>query len=119
MNVADTVTEQQSLCNIDRYCLIWFDTDIPFERNTRVQAKLRSIIDDLFVFRDLDGVEGKIQSLKEQKIFLIFNGNVEKQLTQRIHRRVQVAAIYVFCRKPYLYDELWSSFPKVGIILFL
>ena len=118
VNVANTVTEQRSLLNMDRYSLIWFDIDTPFERNTRIQANLKSIINDLFVLRDLTRVEGQLQSLKDQKVFLIFNGNVGKQLAERIHRRTQVAATYVYCKKPHLHDHLRPLFPKVGIISF-
>ncbi|CAF4257255.1 unnamed protein product [Rotaria socialis] len=112
----ESVMEQRSLHNIDRYCLVWFDTEISLDRNIRMQAHLRSILNDLFVFKDLGHLEGKVQKLKEQKIFFIFNGSADKHLINRIHRRAQVAAIYVYCKRPHWDEHLRPIFPKLKSI---
>lgn len=102
------------LQNKDRFCLIWFDTELSLERNIRIQNNLRSLIDALFVFKDLPHMESKIQRLKDHKVFFIFYGNTDKQLIKRVHRRAQVAAIYVYCKKPHWEEHLRPLFPKVS-----
>ncbi|CAF0977971.1 unnamed protein product [Rotaria sp. Silwood1] len=90
--------------------LIWLDASVnDFDHNYQVQQHLRTLINRLRTFESVDVYEQYIQSLsKEDRIFLITNGQLGRQIVSHINQLQQISSIYVYCMNKNFNDE-WAK----------
>ena len=102
--------------NLETFSLLWLDASVDdVEENIDAQHQLRTLINFLKTFKDVDECERHIQSIpKADRIVLIVSGRYGEIIVPRIHSLRQISAIYVYC-KDKKRNELWSNkFKKVN-----
>jgi hypothetical protein len=100
--------------HLETFCLIWLNTNVNVEKTRDTEQKLRSIINHLKIFEDIEQCQQYIEqkSLKEPLI-LIVSGRLGRKLVPLIHQLREVISIYIYC-KDKKSNEQWSSkFSKV------
>jgi hypothetical protein len=113
----NVVINDESITNDDYleiFSLVWFDTNINIEDNRGTQQKLRSIINHINKFEDVQQCEKYIkQRSKKDRIVLVVNGQLGKELVSSIHNLRQVSSIYVYCMDKKNNEEWSNKFNKV------
>jgi hypothetical protein len=100
--------------NLETYCLIWLDPPVNSKENTNAQQKLRSVINNLQVFEDINQCEEFIRSVSSQdRLVLIISGDFGQQLIPNIHKFQQVYSIYIYCIKNEFYQQWSEQYTKV------
>ena len=80
-------------------------------RNT--EQKLRSIINQVKRFHDVDQCEKFIQSTSSQdRLIFIVSGQLGRDILPKIHHLRQVTSIYIYCMDK-KNNQHWSSYAKV------
>ena len=97
--------------HLEMFCLIWLDANTHESRNT--EQKLRSIINQLKKFHDVDQCEKFIQSTSSQdRLIFIVSGQLGRNILPKIHHFRQVTSIYIYCMDK-KNNQHWSSYAKV------
>ena len=97
--------------HLEMFCLIWLDANTHESRNT--EQKLRSIINQLKKFHDVDQCEKFIQSTSSQdRLIFIVSGQLGRTILPKIHHFRQVTSIYIYCMDK-KNNQHWSSYAKV------
>jgi hypothetical protein len=85
--------------NLEIFSLIWLDylSTNDTNENIDIQQQLRSIINYLKIFENIDDCEEYIRSLsKDNRIVLLINEKFALEITTRIHELRQVISIYIY-----------------------
>ncbi|CAF1325016.1 unnamed protein product [Adineta ricciae] len=95
--------------------LIWLDARINQDRNSyqRDLKKLRSEVNDLILFTDVEVCVKFIESISDERILIITSGSFGQTLVPRIHSLKQVNTIYIFCRNPSFHKQWTSTWMKI------
>ncbi|CAF1199871.1 unnamed protein product [Rotaria sp. Silwood1] len=98
--------------------LIWLDASVnDFDHNYQVQQHLRTLINRLRTFESVDVYEQYIQSLsKEDRIFLITNGQLGRQIVSHINQLQQISSIYVYCMNKNFNDEWAKQYSNIKCV---
>ncbi|CAF1316803.1 unnamed protein product [Rotaria sordida] len=104
--------------NLETFTLIWCDADVDrTKENQHTQSTLRSTINYLKVFDNIDISEEYIKQNPDNKIVLIVSGKMGEQLVPHIHDLKQIHTIYVYCTNN-AYHEIWAkNFPKIASVV--
>lgn len=103
-----------SFKNVERYILIWFTTNSSTFEDIQRQNVLHSTINPVFIFDNLVKAERTIKMKKNNKIFVLINGDIGLPLIRVIQHRCQVAAIYVYGKNILRYYLQLQPIKKVG-----
>ncbi|CAF1529931.1 unnamed protein product, partial [Didymodactylos carnosus] len=82
--------------NVEDLVLIWLDVDSNKTDDDVILNKLRSIVNYIKIFDQLDECINYIKSITNEKIFLIVSDQLSKQLIIRVYNEPQIDSIYVF-----------------------
>lgn len=84
--------------NVSKYKLIWIDSNINSTENFERQINFKNLIENLFVFQNFSDAQQLIKEIKNEKIFIILNGNDNHyyEFILNIHLRPPIASIYVY-----------------------
>ncbi|CAF1104769.1 unnamed protein product [Adineta steineri] len=96
--------------NLVTYPLIWLDSLVNMsQENIDGQQLIRSSIDHLITFDNVDKCEEYIRSISsDERIILITSGRLGRELIPHIHQLRQVSSIYIYCLdKPA--NEQWAK----------
>ncbi|CAF3664478.1 unnamed protein product [Adineta steineri] len=100
--------------NKENTTLLWFDPSIGSEEDTeRTQQELRSINDFVIFQTDLDKCVAYIQSIANEKIFLITSGSKASEILPQIADLSQIDSIFIFCIQKDKYIDLINIYPKI------
>ena len=104
--------------NLETFSLFWLDAAVnTSSENVQVQSKLRSVINHLKTFDNIQTCERYIRALpKEDRLVLIISGGFGRELVPRIVGLQQVFAIYVFCYDKKGNKEWSQQFDKVKLV---
>jgi len=101
--------------NYEIYSLIWFDSqanNIPEYIN--LQDKLRSIINYLKIFDNIDQFEQYCRSLSNyDRIILIINSQFVHEIIPRIYSLRQISSIYIYGQDKEANEQWIKQYPKV------
>jgi hypothetical protein len=103
--------------NLEIFSLIWLDLSTNnIHENIDIQQQLRSIINYLKIFEDLDDCEQYIRSLsKDDRIVILVNEKFALEITSRIHELRQITSIYIYSTET-KEDYQWiNQYKKVRI----
>jgi tetratricopeptide (TPR) repeat protein len=120
-NEANSITceQQQSVVedideNKENITLIWFDPNIGSRKDTDTTIKrLREINDYVKFYTELDQCLKHIQSIHNEKIFLVTSGARASELLPQITTLRQVDSIFIFCMKKVKYEHLTNEYLKI------
>jgi tetratricopeptide (TPR) repeat protein len=103
--------------NKESISLIWFDPNIGSREDTEQTKQQLRLINDYVIFRtDLEQCISLIQSINNEKIFLITSGSRALELLPVISALSQIDSIFIYCMKIDRYQHLISDYSKtIGI----
>lgn len=101
--------------NLETYSLVWLDASVNNSKeNLDAQQRLRSLINHLKTFEQIDQCEQYIQSVSPQdRIVLVVSGQLGEQIVPRIHQLRQVSVIYIYCTDRKKNEQWAKEFAKV------
>ncbi len=121
-----TEQEQKEIKHLEFASLVWLDKDVHEQQKEQVSTtnnattiptrqQLRSIINYLKVFDQLDACENYIQNVDTQeRIVLIASGSYCKEILPRIHCLKQLYSAYIYCMNEQEHENWTKQFPKVS-----
>ena len=88
--------------NLQNNPLVWVDNNIDVhDEETQDQLKkLRSIVDNIRLFTEIDECIQFSEEVKNERVSIITSGLLGEHLVPQIHHLPQVDAIYIFCGDP-------------------
>ncbi len=108
--------------NLEFTTLIWLDKHVYEQQNEQVSTnnntptrqQLRTIINYMKVFDQLETCQIYIQSVKkEEEIVLIASGTYCKEIMPTIHDLTQLRSVYIYCMNEQEYENWAKQFTKV------
>jgi hypothetical protein len=103
--------------NYKTYSIIWLDASINSQENNETQGKLRSFIDYLQIFENVDQCEKHIQSVSSgDRIIFVVSGDLGQQLIPKIHPLEQIFSIYIYCANKEFHQQWTKEYKKVILI---
>lgn len=99
------------------FTLIWLDTNVDVEENQDMQQKLRSIINLVRKFQDVEDCKKYIQerSMHDQLVLIVSN-QLGQQVVPFIHNLQQVSSIYIYCKDKQVNEQWACNFTKVRLL---
>jgi hypothetical protein len=83
--------------NLETYSLIWLDSQSSSsEKIKQTQQRIRSSINDLRIFEDVNNCIKNIQLSTADKIIAVVNIKLSEMIIPYIHELLQVIAIYIY-----------------------
>lgn len=114
-DIDTTSTERYE--NLEILTAIWLTTGsdlIKKLENKQFQAQIRSIIDYVKFFRDLDLCESYIKNAADEIIYLMVSSNLALSIVENVHNLSQVHQIYIYDINESLDQDEWKNkFQKV------
>jgi hypothetical protein len=111
--------------NLEFATLIWLDKHVYEQQKEQLSTtnntpilptrqQLRSIINYLKVFDQVDACQSYIQSVdKQEEIVLIASGTYCKEIMSKIHYLTQLRSVYIYCMNEQEHENWTKQFPKV------
>ncbi|CAF4380153.1 unnamed protein product, partial [Didymodactylos carnosus] len=100
--------------NNESITLIWFDKNIDNKDDTFItRAMLREINDFVLFFNEKDKCLEYIQSIMNEKIFLVISGSCAVDFLPIVHNFRQIDSIFIFCMKREKYEILLTKYTKI------
>ena len=101
--------------NLEDLIIIWLDenSNEPQETVCKRRTRLRDIVNSLRAFNDSSQCLTFIQSIKEEKIFLIISGSLGKIFIDQVHHLAQVSSVYIYCFDPDQHKQWTINYEKI------
>ncbi|CAF0944232.1 unnamed protein product [Adineta ricciae] len=100
---------------VQNYLLVWMDANID-EKGRDCQntlTHLRSVVNDVNIYTQPDACIQFLNSIGDEKAFVITSGSLGQHLVPEIHGLPQVNAIYIFCGSKSRHETWTKSWSKV------
>jgi hypothetical protein len=102
--------------SLEIFCLICLDLSNNIHENLDIQLQLRSIINYLKLFEDIDDCEQYIRSLsKDDRIILLVNEKLASEIISRIHELRQIISIYIYSNDTQEDNQWINQYKKVSL----
>ncbi|CAF3975210.1 unnamed protein product [Rotaria sp. Silwood1] len=114
------ISEDQSEANkiIEMFLIVWLDANVNKTKdNEETYKALRTSINYLKTFDNLQEGETYIQSIHREKIILIVSGGFGMEIVPRIHDFEQVNCIYVYCGDKARHEQWSKDYSKVKSVI--
>ena len=101
---------------VQNFLLLWLDESIDEDNNDDCRnsiAKLRQVVNTITTFTDVDKCIDFIDSIKEERIFMISSGAFGQTTVPLVHEKPQVSTIYIFCGDKTRHEKWALQWPKV------
>ena len=100
--------------NFEGITLIWYDPRMGTTDDTKITTEeLREINDRVIMCSDPFDCLNHIQSVENEKIFLITSGKGATSIVPEIHQLKQVDSIFIFCLKIDKYQHLLKEYESI------
>ncbi len=107
---------QSSNDNLETFSLIWLDSTVDDAVNQNAQRKLRTIINYLKKFQNVNECQQYIeQRSKDDRLVIIVSGRFGREVVPNIHQLRQISSIYVFCMDKKANEKWANNFSKVKL----
>ena len=95
--------------------LVWLDQDVFNEENSIVLRQLREITNRMNEFKDKDECKRLFHRgiLGSNRCLVIVSGRLGEEFVALIHHRVEISAIYVYCRDRQRAEQWSAQYSKV------
>jgi hypothetical protein len=101
--------------NLETFSLLWLNTSAnSFEENHQAYKQLRSAINYIRTFEDVESCEKYVRHSSDDRIVLIISGQSGRKIVSHIQDLQHVRAIYVYCDDRSEHDTCINQSPKVG-----
>jgi hypothetical protein len=98
ITTVDKITSSLGYNNLETYSILWLDSLVTDTREyVDAQQRLRTSINYIRTFKNIDDCEQYIQSVPAQdRIIFIVNNQLGQELVPRVHQLRQIFAIYIY-----------------------
>lgn len=111
-----TITTSNNVEHLELFSLVWLDDSFKEDRGT--QQKLRAMINHLQKFHDVRSCQDYIVNRsKDDRIVLIINSGLGRNLVPSVHNLLQISSIYVYCMNKQENEQWAHEFTKVNWII--
>ncbi|CAF3410390.1 unnamed protein product [Rotaria socialis] len=125
MTTATTTTDNPDAkveeSDVTSWCVIWLDDDASTANNRIQEDHLRSMVNHLEVFQDVESCRKYIKYIQERskadKLRLIVSGKLGRQIVPSIHKLEEIASIYVYCLDKQSHIQWTKPFFKVKAVI--
>ncbi|CAF4944081.1 unnamed protein product [Rotaria sp. Silwood1] len=95
--------------------LVWFDKNTDAKSNDVVHIKeiLYQINDYVICHQQTDTCIQYIESIKNEKIFLVCSGSSSTDILSNVHKLQQIDTIFILCTRKENNDQLIQQYPKI------
>ncbi|CAF3459992.1 unnamed protein product [Rotaria socialis] len=95
--------------------LIWLDEHIDDNNEIcqNVVTKLRNIINNIITYTDDDQCVQYIDSISNDKVYLIVSSTLGQRVVPYVHLLSQVDSIFIFCGNKKRYEQWAKNWPKI------
>jgi hypothetical protein len=106
---------QPQVGNVENFVVVWLDAAIDSNVDTKKsKEQLQKIINVVKTFADLQECHTFINTVKDEKIFLIVSSALGEQFVPIVQDAVQVDSIYIFCsnkekHENYIRSVIWRD----------
>ncbi|CAF4399206.1 unnamed protein product, partial [Rotaria socialis] len=102
---------------LELFCLIWLDANSNGKEARDTERKLRSIINHLQKFQDVDQCQKFIEKRsKNERVVMIVSGRLGREIVPAIYKLRQVISIYVYCMDKKGNKKWADKFAKVKAV---
>ncbi|CAF3431101.1 unnamed protein product [Rotaria sp. Silwood2] len=102
--------------NLENFTIVWLDaTTDQRNDNLYTKARLRTVVNHLKTFQDVETCIKHLLSIENEKVLLIISGSLADMYNSVAHPISQVEAIYIFCLVKTKYKMLLISQKIRGI----
>jgi hypothetical protein len=100
---------------VQNFLLVWVDAnmDQPNKDCQNTLVQLRSIANDVNIYTEPDQCIQFLNTINNEKAFIIVSGGLGQHLVPRIHDMPQVDAIYIFCNNKSRHEEWTKKWAKI------
>jgi tetratricopeptide (TPR) repeat protein len=101
---------------VQNFRLIWLDGSINEVDNNdcrKTITKLRQVVNSVNTFMDADECIDFINSIQEEKVFIICSGTFSQTIIPIVHDKSKVNTIYIFCENKAWHKKWVQQWPKV------
>ncbi|CAF4931081.1 unnamed protein product, partial [Rotaria sp. Silwood1] len=103
---------------LEIFCLIWLDTNANATEIRDTERSLRSIINHLKKFKDVEQCQKYIKERSQKdRLVMIVSGQLGREIVPAIHKLRQVISIYVYCFDKKSNEEWACKFTKVKAVV--
>ncbi|CAF3483877.1 unnamed protein product [Rotaria sp. Silwood1] len=100
--------------NLEGITLIWFDSSIGSNEDTKqTQKELREINNFIVFPTEEQAAVNYIKSITKEKIFLVTSGHCASSILSLVEHMQQVDSVFIFCLKVEKYKHLTNKFTKI------
>lgn len=101
---------------LEIFSLIWLDLHMNIKETRDAEEKLRSIINHLKKFSNVEQCHEYIQqTTQKDRLVLIVSGRLGQKIVPSIHKLRQVISIYVYCINKKDNEQWAAKFSKVKV----
>ena len=114
-----TETRPHRLLNariIQNFHLVWLDGSIDENNSDYLNSitKLRQVVNTVNTFTAVDECIDFIDSIKEERVFMIIAGFLAQKTILTVHERPSITAIYIICGNKVRHEKWTKKWPKVA-----
>ncbi|CAF4959412.1 unnamed protein product, partial [Rotaria sp. Silwood1] len=103
---------------LEIFCLIWLDTNANATEIRDTEQRLRSIINHLKKFKDVEQCQKYIEERSQKdRLVMIVSGQLGREIVPVIHQLRQVISIYVYCFDKKRNEKWACKFAKVKAVV--
>lgn len=103
---------------LEIFHLIWLDADINTKDIQDAEQKLRSIINQLKKFQDVEQCQTYIeQRSQKDRVIMIVSGRLGREIVPSVYKLRQVTSVYVYCVDENSNNQWADKFAKVKLSL--
>ncbi|CAF3665526.1 unnamed protein product [Rotaria sp. Silwood1] len=103
---------------LEIFCLIWLDDNISAKDNRDTEQKLRSIINRLKKFQDVEQCRKYIeQRSQNDRLIMIVSGRLGQKIVPSVHKIQQIISIYVYCMDKETNKQWTRNFAKIKAVV--
>ena len=119
-NKSDNSTDSPSPLHdariVQNFHLVWLDGNIDEKKNDFCNSitKLREVVNTVHTFTDIGECIDFINTVQEERAFLISSGALGQTTVPVIHDKPQVNTIYIFCRNKARHEQWAKDWTKVA-----
>ncbi len=101
---------------IQNFRLVWLDSntdEVNNDNSINIITKLREVINAVEKFTDVDECIDFISNIEDEKIFMIYSGELGQIIIPLIHDMAQINHFYIFCNDKAQHEQWTKAWSKV------
>ncbi|CAF1352377.1 unnamed protein product [Adineta steineri] len=114
----DDFYKSTNVKSLEIFSLIWLDANVDVKGTRDTEVKLRSIINHIKKFQDINECQKYIQQTSQKdRLVIIVSGRLGREIVSSIYKLRQVISIYVYCTDKKTNENWASKFSKVKAVV--